>query len=82
MLGDDPWTWIKGLLKVIKQPLNGGTRFHQLLLRDLEPSFNAPPSDSTSVKPALGHYVRLSLILLEGESLNMLKQHLSVGWQD
>ena len=44
MLGDDPWAWIKGLLKVIKQPLNGGTRFRQLLLRDLvEPSFNAPP---------------------------------------
>ena len=35
MLGDDPWAWIKGLLKVIKQPLNGGTQFRQLLLRDL-----------------------------------------------
>ena len=34
------------------------------------------------VKPALSHYLRLSFVLLKGESLNMLEQHLSVGWQD
>src|SRR5580700_7315584 len=34
------------------------------------------------VEPALGHYLRLALVLLVGEALNVLEQHLSVAGQD
>jgi len=34
------------------------------------------------VEPTLGHYLCLSLVLLVGEALNVLKQHLGVGGHD
>ena len=34
------------------------------------------------VKPTLGHYLRLPLVLLVGEAFNVLKQHLGIGGQD
>jgi hypothetical protein len=34
------------------------------------------------VEPTLGHYPRLALVLLVGEALNVLKQHLRVAGQD